>query len=437
MGRIVSFRSVEKLPQEPRGTFVGFTATTGGRRRTLEIDGRGTLVTLARWTPDGALAEAAVRVPDSSWLVIVPCGTDAAPWGMSDRVWRADRPCLDARARPLTVFASLDYGRIATIPPLAEPARLPAGGGTAVLNFIANLAKDQGRPWLVYAGPYPTEQLFLALLESFRYDVEVADPLAAFSAGTLRWRPAPHERLFTAAGAYVQLRGRIEKVVWRGRRYCRPDWQAVARHSPYRVRDVAGGAGCSLWALGRSIEDHLRLTPAGDVVVLEQPRAIATTTEVAPAIRDGVIEAIVAASAAPLADFIRQCGQRLTLDWRPIEADLVDVRDNTVSFSSALRDLAQDMIAGGADRRARVASALTTLTEMAALLGDALRARAQVAIAALPEPRQREILAAGEGRGSDAARISTAVEALLDDFSAGGLDDQPDVEGDEERDGRG
>ena len=91
----------------------------------------------------------------------------------------------------------------------------------------------------------------------FRYEPEHAsDPLTAFMAGDLAWAPAPHERLFGADGLFVQRRGLVEKVVFGGAAYYRPDWQSVARHAPKRVRDVPDGVLCSLWALGRPLEDH-------------------------------------------------------------------------------------------------------------------------------------------------------------------------------------
>src|SRR5436305_1368643 len=135
--------------------------------------------------------------------------TTAAPWGLSDRVWRAVQfpESRGWSGEPLTIFEALDWARIDRIPPLAEPGRLPPGGGTAVLNLIAELAREQGVTRLAYRGPYPTEQLFLALLESFRYEPEHAsDPLTAFMAGDLAWAPAPHERLFGADGLFVQRR---------------------------------------------------------------------------------------------------------------------------------------------------------------------------------------------------------------------------------------
>src|SRR5207245_2602822 len=122
----------------------------------------------------------------------------------------------------------------------AAPARLPAGAGAAVVNAIASLARDQGRDSLRYGGPYPTEQLFTTLLDSFHYDTTRDDPLAAFSRGELAWRPAPHERVFTPEGACVYLRERVEKVAWRSRVYQRPNAQGIGRHAAYRVRDTGG-----------------------------------------------------------------------------------------------------------------------------------------------------------------------------------------------------
>src|SRR5207249_485252 len=91
---------------------------------------------------------------------------------------------LTLDGRPLTRLAAVDWTRVDRIPPLAEPARLPAGAGTALFNLLARLAVEQGVSVLRYDAPYPTEALFLALLESFRYvpadggDIAVPTPPA-------------------------------------------------------------------------------------------------------------------------------------------------------------------------------------------------------------------------------------------------------------------
>ena len=132
------------------------------------VDRLGTRLAALRWD-GGRLESAWVRIPDGSWLGIEPRASADAPWGWSDRLWHAAEPPGHGwRGTTLTVFEALDWGRIDRIPTLAEPARLPPGGGTAVLNLIVALAVAQGAGPLPYRGPYPTEQLFLALLESFR-----------------------------------------------------------------------------------------------------------------------------------------------------------------------------------------------------------------------------------------------------------------------------
>ncbi|HEU5322461.1 MAG TPA: hypothetical protein VFX28_16765, partial [Methylomirabilota bacterium] len=135
-----------RLDVAPHGSAVAFRAEPGQPpRRVAEADRRGTLVATLRWTAAGRLAGAAVRIPDGSWVVIEPRAAGDAPWGASDRLWHAPagtppealRPA--APATPLTVFAALDYARIDRIPALAEPRRLGAGAGTALLNLIAGL----------------------------------------------------------------------------------------------------------------------------------------------------------------------------------------------------------------------------------------------------------------------------------------------------------
>ena len=190
---------VEVVAFERHGTTVCY-ADAARRRRLLEFDRHGTLLLALRWH-DTTLAEGRVRLSDGTWLRVEPQAETGEPWGRSDRLWHA-RTVAD-HGDALTHFEALDWAAVDRIPTLAEPARLPTGAGTAVLNAIASLARDQGRDSLRYGGPYPTEQLFTTLLDSFHYDATRDDPLAAFSRGELAWRPAPHERVFTPEGACV------------------------------------------------------------------------------------------------------------------------------------------------------------------------------------------------------------------------------------------
>jgi len=389
------------------------------------VDRRGTLVTVLRPTATGSLESAWVRIPDGSWLGIEPRATRDAPWGWSDRLWHAAEPPANGwHGARLTLFEAIDWARIDRIPVLGEPARLPPGGGTAVLNLIAARAAEQGAGPLPYRGPYPTEQLFLALLESFRYEPDVSDPLATFVAGGLAWRPAPCERLFVGGDLYVQRRERIEKVVWRGLTYYRPEWQGIVRHAPRRIVDSPEGARCGLWALGHRLEDALVLRADGDLgAILAREPAPSASRPLPAAVWAGVAAVVAARGAAPLAPFVESTAQAFSLEWGPVARDLVQIGRGRVRISATLRDaLAAGLAAAGAAAD-RAALGLAAIAEMAALVGDALRGRAQAEIVRLgatePPPTLSGSPAPGDRGGAERARdITAAVEALLADLAA-------------------
>jgi len=389
------------------------------------VDRRGTLVALVDRSAAGSLERAWVRIPDRSWLGIEPRATREAPWGWSDRLWHATEPSSgEWRGTPLTVFEALDWTRIDRIPALGEPARLPRGGGTAVLNLIAELAAAQGAGPLAYRGPYPTEQLFLALLESFRYEPVSADPLAAFMRGGLVWAPAPAERVFSADDLYVQVRERIEKVVWRGGTYYRPDWQGVARYSPRRIIDATDGVRCVLWALGQRLEDHLLLRPEGELATILTAEPPAAASRPLPAsVWSGVVAAVAARCAPPLAPFVESAAAAFSLEWGPVARDLAQIGHGRVRISDRLRQALAGRLAAATARADRAALGLAAITEMAALVGDELRGRAQAEMLGLPPAAQPAALEgtsgpATRGRAERARDIAAAVDALVEEGAA-------------------
>jgi hypothetical protein len=390
-------------------------------RRVREVDRYGVEQARLAWGAGGGLAEAAVRLPDASWLTIVPGAADDPRWGASD--------LLRHEGRALTHCAAIDWARVDGIPPLAEPARLPPGAGSATLNLVAALAADQQRGPLTYRGPYPTEQLFLALLESFRWQPQPTDaeagreiePLAAFMAGGLRWAPAPHTRALAPAGVFVQRRARVEKVVWEGRAYYRADWQGVVRHATHRLVDSGGRVHGVLWALGAPLEHHVVLAPDGEVLRAalpppddEPPRALAA------AVADGVVAVVVAASAPPLAATLRDVGGELAFEWAPLAGELAALDGRRARLSVRLRRAlaARGRTAGGRAEQVRLGFA--ALAELAAALGDGLRARAQARLAGAPASAQAAALGRERAPAEAAARareIGVAVEALLEDVA--------------------
>lgn len=388
----------------------------GHGRRVRERDGGGEDVTRLAWAADGRLAQAAVRLPDGDWLTIEPGVASDPRWGASD--------LLRGGAEPLTHCAAIDWARVDAIPPLAEPARLPPGAGTAVLNLVASLAADQERGPLAYAGPYPTEQLFLALLESFRWEpageaLAEIDPLAAFMAGGLRWAPAPHARTFARAGVYVQSRGRVEKVVWRGRTYYRVDWQGVERHAAHRLHEAGGRVQAGLWALGAPLETHLTLALDGAVVAATpSPAGEEPARPLPAAVRAGLTAVVVAASAPPLADALRAVTASLELEWAPLAGDLAVLDGERARLSARLRDALGERLRTAPSRAEQVRLGFAALAELAQALGDGLRARAQARLAAAPPAVQAAALSAERspaGAAAGAREIGAAVEALLEE----------------------
>src|SRR5438445_1230016 len=342
-----------------------------------EQDRHGSALSALEWSPDGRLSRASVRLPDGGWVSIEPGAGAAGPWGASDLVTRD--------GRPLTRLAALDWTRVDRIPPLAEPGRLPAGAGTAIFNLLARLAAEHGVRVLRYDAPYPTEALFLALLESFRYaPADASDPIAAFARGELAWTPAPHDAAIEAGGIWVQRRERVEKVIAGGRAYYRPDWQGVRRVAPRAIRDAGDTVRASLVALGRVLEDHLVLAADGGVIAVPTPPADPPQiAPLAPAVVAGIVATVMAPGPPSPAPSIPRPAPHVAFEWGPVDADLVEARGTRVRLSHRLRRALADALRGRAGADA-LAAGLAMLREAADPIADRLRARAQAALA--PEP---------------------------------------------------
>jgi hypothetical protein len=399
---------------------------THPRRRVAERDRQGRLVAACRWEGPGTLASAVVRTSHGDWIGIEPRAAIHTAWGVSDRLWRVRDGSGWEPREPLTIFESLSWGAITHIPPLAEPAALPPGAGTAVLNLVAALAQDQGVERLRYRGPYATEQLFAALLESFQYVDGGDNPLRRFLDGALEWTPAPHERSFPADGICVQLRDAVEKVVFGGRAYYREAWQSVKRHAPRQVRDAGDLVVCSLTALGAPVEDHLVLTRAGDLVAQPSPRSdLRASAPLHPRIHEGVT-ALLRATSAPALDAEICTGMgRLALEWGGVTGDLVELGETRARLSWRLAECGAARLRSAPAPGERLGRALEVLTEMARRLEDTVRARAQAALAARPAVAQRAALERAESAAELAPAIAAACAALAEELGSGGCPPPP------------
>jgi len=385
-----------------------------GRRRLVVFDRRGRLTAACRWRPDGALEWAKCLTVNAAWIGIEPRAEAHPVLGPSDRLWLLDPEAVWAPREALTRFQALDYARPDVIPTLLEPSRLPPGAGTAVLNLIAGLMKDQGVAQVRYRGPYPTEQLFTALLECFRYDDDADDPLGRFmDGGGLDWRPAPYEDHHVAPGIAVHVRHRIDTVVLDGVPFYRRDWQGVIRHEPRVVRDEGARVVCSLWALGQAIDDRLALDRAGEV--LERP-ALADDPEApapGPPVWGPALAALIAReSAPPLAAPLSEVMATLRLEWGPVPGDLVRVEADSARVSRRLRDTGVRWVREAAPGPERERRAIVFVLEVARLLAPALRQRAQARLLEQSLEAQARALDAAEapaGLPESVGRLLTLV----------------------------
>jgi hypothetical protein len=420
--RIDALRAALARPEPPvaagRGGALVAYDPGPGRRRLVAFDRRGEPVAAYRWARDGALAAASCRTAHGAWIGVEPGAASHPAWGRSDRLWRLDAAAPWAPRELLTVFQALDYGRLDFIPPLLEPARLPPGAGTAVLNLIAGLMADQGVARVRYRGPYPTEQLFTALLESFRYDGGADDPLGCFVDGApLDWLPSPHEIHRVAEGVAVQVRDGIDKVVVDGAAFYRPQWQGVIRREPRVVREEGERVICSLWAFGRPLEDRLILDRSGEVLERPAPAPDPSPPSPLPGVWIPALVEIIGHESAPaLGEPLHHVLPALALEWGPVPGDLIRVDGRRWRLSRRLRDAGTAWVreVTGPERAQR---AIAFVLEVARLIAPAARLRAQERLASLDAEAQARALAAAP---APAGPLSGSVGRLLALVAGGG-----------------
>lgn len=423
----------------PHGSVILDHPVAGPRARLVELDPDGRLVAVVRRTATGAFLGARVCRPGGPSVAVLPGGAQHPLWGASDRLVSVEP---NARSTVLTVCQTVDWDAIVAIPALADPTRLPPGTGTAVLNLLAGLARDQGSGPLAYRGPYPTEQLFWALVESFRFEGGEDAPAARFTANAeaafrdgrapapaVRWIPAPHERRGVAPGISVLLRDGVETLTWDGRSYHWPRAQGLERREHRVLRSAsgmgeAGGAGvvASLWALGQPLEDQIVLSISGNVLVGPTSKAPDPAEEQPlAAVWRGALSRLLPLEATPLlAGAIAATWPELRIVWGPVPHDLVAAEGRTLRLSWRLCRAYRAAAATTAPDRRR-ALARVFVRDVLGLLGDPVRGAATAWVADLsPEAREIELAAAAAvDRGEAAAGALGPLDELLVALAAG------------------
>jgi hypothetical protein len=163
------------------------------------------------------------------------------------------------------------------------------------------------------------------------------------------------------------------------------------------------------------------LRPNGDLarILVDEP-APSASRPLPDAVWQGVAAAVAARAAEPLALFVESGARAVSLEWGPVARDVVQIGRGRIRLSDRLRDALRAGLSSAPTAGDRAALGLAVIAEMAALVGDALRARAQAEILRLARTERPPTLddpSAAGGRGGDArARdIAAAVEALLED----------------------
>ena len=428
IGRVLPYGSVALYRPDPR-------APLGCRL--LELDPDGGVTTVFDRDERGVLRAAWLTLADGDAVGLLPGGAEHPLWGPSDRIVRES---LGGERTSLTTAAAVRWSAVDFIPPVAEPARLPAGAGAALLNVVATLAQDQGRPALRYRGPYPTEQLFWSLTESFDLGEPaaapgplaqfLADAEATFASGVsgeapLDWIPAPHERRRLVDGLGVQLRDGVERITWRRRSYHRTECRGLRRreHRVVRVVDLDGEARyvASLEALGAVIEDHVVLDARGSLVDGRDPgHEEGPEYPVATPWREALRALLPLEATSLLAGAIEAVWPATELAWGPVPGDLVAVQGSVIRLSPKVaRAYRSAWVATPAGARRALAQRL--VREVLGLIGPGIREAAVAWLLGLPAARQTSELEASAHRDRvGLARVALApLGRLLDLLEVG------------------
>jgi hypothetical protein len=219
-----------------------------------------------------------------------------------------------------TACTPIDWRAPREIPALVNPAILPPGVGTMVLNTIAMIARHVGIPSLRYAGPYPTAALWRSLATCFRTTADeatfTADALAraarvARDPIAIDFVPAPFERVLGNFGV-VEVRGEPERLRFGSTVYSRDGSTArLVRNGDRWAAEV--WFGDALW--GRMLELADDLTLVGGPWPLPASTSEVVGKSFPPELRVALSDLIVDLIAAPLATAARAVLAETPIRW--------------------------------------------------------------------------------------------------------------------------
>ncbi|HEY4240320.1 MAG TPA: hypothetical protein VGM88_10905 [Kofleriaceae bacterium] len=235
-------------------------------------------------------------------------------------------------------MTAIDWDHPTEIPVVAEPAKLPPGAGSAIMNELARRALAAGVPSLRYAGPYPTSALWATLLRSFRTSGTEADFTRDALARALRvardpipidFAPAPHERRAFARG-HAELRDGLERVVIDGASFT-PD--GSPGRLVQRAAEIWFGDRCYA-RVGTFGSDG---APLGDIQIPASTSRV--LGQVFPdALREALAGLVAETVAAPLADAARAAVASRTIAWADLGARAARVTPDGFTVHAAIWD---------------------------------------------------------------------------------------------------
>ena len=400
------------LERSAHGTLTFFLpaiAASSAPRRLVTFDRHGRLLSLFFYDADGLVQQFKVRNMDGHFLGVVRGAVSHLGWGGSDVIVALAGEGGFEVDRTLTFFRSVPYEDVETLPPLDAPMNLPSGGGATILNVLARLGQDQEKQALRYYGPYPSDQLFFTLRESFICGGEVGTNRERFTQGAeeaalhmtmvetaVDWRPAPHERFYPGAHTCVQLRDGVEKVYDHGHTYYRADLVAEA----HRLRVLQTEEGqrryiASLTILGQALEDHLVLDEKGEI--LERlPQAVQPFLRGDPVLspdwKAALVRLIAAESTTLLHTTLWPVMDELTILWGQVPKELWALNGNELVLHAGMIAVHQDMQSRANSAAEKILIASRFLSELARLVGPLIRSCAQARLASLSPADQNVAL---------------------------------------------
>lgn len=372
------------------------SSPSGTPRRLCVLDPGGEVVEWNRWSDSRGLVDARLRLPDGRWLRVVPGQGEPRIWERADRIdIGASR--TGEQWQTLTSQEAIDYEAIGHIPAAWEPNKLTGGGGSILLNFLAQLLVDQGTRAIRYRGRYPTGHLFDSLQESFapipRHNESPQKLRARFCAQAegvafgetdaspeITFEPRPFELCTLEGGNAALLREGPEKIFAFGTSYA---LTLPGSTRPPGARRIWKQPDSKKWEfglliLGAPLEVHGRLDLSEQAIDAIAPSQ-APTEHFIPAElywRDGLLLCTFAQAPAALGASLLELMDEIHVGFRALPRDLARLAGVHVLIREGLHDLFAAQAAGRPGNE-RVELALMLVREVADALAPALLGLAQ------------------------------------------------------------